>query len=62
MRVNRREFLRFVGSGAVGLALSMFGFSTLFSFYSKTHIIIIIIIIIIVVESLLNLQAHGMPL
>ena len=37
MRVNRRDFLRFVGSGAVGLALSMFGFSTLFSYYSKTH-------------------------
>ena len=26
-----------MGSGAVGLALSMFGFSTLFSYYSKTH-------------------------
>jgi len=37
MRINRREFLKLMGSGAVGLALSMFGFSTLFSNYSKNN-------------------------
>src|ERR671919_534499 len=30
MQINRREFLKLMGSGAAGLALSMFGFSTLF--------------------------------
>jgi hypothetical protein len=30
MQIDRREFLKLMGSGAAGLALSMFGFSTLF--------------------------------
>jgi hypothetical protein len=37
VQINRREFLKLMGSGAAGLALSMFGFSNLFSSYSKNN-------------------------
>jgi hypothetical protein len=35
MEISRREFLKLMGSGAAGLALSMFGFSNFVNYYSK---------------------------